>query len=1770
MATTHSRSLVDMASMDMEENMDENMDVEPVIKSSASIPTEESKTNLKDSGMTNKSDSDNIEKPSVKEAVLGDDMNMNEEESPEDGEPKSMATAAMEALGGCIPLSASTSVISKKEKSSCEYYNEEEHLDDGDLPSLKVFRCPPTEANQSDVNDSMGMDRVSTRNEKKKKKSKRKKSSDEDDGYVVEEGRLSPTSKRKHRAFWSQMEDENYDEEERDNYYIQNQIPAIIDDNDSDDGPDDEMDFRRTNSGLMDSSRSLDTSRNIEVVENEEKEKDDIHGVAGGIYDIVTDLCSDCNTWIAGTPDNKEDIYPLNRSLTRVRSQDSMRSGKSATMSESERDRKVRFIIPPEEECDEDDGYSDDGLDDYDYKPDQRLNESYENTAIEVEYVEQEYSDEEEIQSNKKQKQDVQDISPRKIDTDEDLIDEETNESHFLQLNTQGQPTSQRNENVNEEDLRQKALSDNGIPSIPSDEQGGYMLQRSSSWTAPDKNAYLRAMAKHAKKEFKRNRGMKDAEEREELQDAASKGAALALSHSDSIDDHNDSHKEFLSDDDSLDKVLNEPAGASSIGPFQEPMQPTIHQTQKVSSHDNNVQQQEMKTSDVEDAPPTIPYRDPPALCEHVGIPPETNTTRKMDPSPKRVTDFVDQVIIDREGTHLLKSNSFDNAESKEDFRVSSQKEDSKSDSFAVTRGSKLASSILCNLRIKPGSKISLGEPMNKEQSRDEYKGLLGHVKKDSSTKSIRKKRDLGKGASWQQISDDEDEANDYPQTQDANRSTDTSSTPGVIHEGNDDQDDNDDNSIFRFESENKPKLSSSMKKLPTAIKVDPYVDSCDVSILGSVSPSMMIGDNASIISGRSLYTSGTFNTGFSTSTRRRHRGAAKKRNSKKAEITEPSKKNGWVESMKAAAALNNREWDPKVGWVDYKEPEKLKVIETIGSAHIGRLKPPLPSKSSNKLQQIQKESTYDDEDVKSNISFPSRWEKERDSMIIEYNDEDGTASAITEIISNQKEYVQTFPQKTSRSINEEGNMENGIQMIPVHEEEQDLAVRSNSHISYDDSDPEYNSDEVLSLPNSNASSYASTSPLETNSTKKVEEIETLENEEVIQFKEDNFFTVVSPDTSEYKESEKEGDENGFLFPPDDNAKSPSSLKKVQSIPKEEPSFASEPFVPFQMSEVTEDETMTTKVVSPDQDMKEKSTANITPQNRKLQFSDKSEERIEHFNCLPIVSPEQEAEQSKLDNEEVTGQREKGDTSNEEEEFVGDFNHEGSFDFSATSSTKENNASSIKEDSASSFEDGFKVIKDSKGIPGFSKAARRSPSSAVESSDKEPVSSNRSSTAMKGVSPVKDLIKDTLNQPPPPPPPPPPPRSKPVSENVSYSDDKSLRSQISSISRADSTRKAKEWVKMIQSKHKDISQVANSDSGAEDNISPIFVSANDDNSTAKVEEFHTSRSTYQKPSNESPKERKTFTRNDKWQSAPRFENIMNKEQMETSFTSKSYSYDSYTLDTLDYDNQTAKSELTSPPSRPSSDSSDNVPQNGTFLSRLQSCTGPVFDRFDKPEERQDDDMPMAHLAFLRKSQESSPVKSQESTSAPSDTPRSRIMNMLTSPTICGRPETIHEDDECADEGDSTPIKTKGPTSKSSIASSYLEAIKTKYGDIGDSRNDNRSVTSNSSEVKWQKFLENRKTTKISSRGSFVSDSQLAKEYASKKVDEIILKISKESPPTFEKKPTTRQNSFRGSPATRSRDVEYRPQGDVVRAAEDLAAAKVEAMMAMVSNEEGEI
>lgn len=260
-----------------------------------------------------------------------------------------------------------------------------------------------------------------------------------------------------------------------------------------------------------------------------------------------------------------------------------------------------------------------------------------------------------------------------------------------------------------------------------------------------------------------------------------------------------------------------------------------------------------------------------------------------------------------------------------------------------------------------------------------------------------------------------------------------------------------------------------------------------------------------------------------------------------------------------------------------------------------------------------------------------------------------------------------------------------------------------------------------------------------------------------------------------------------------------------------------------------------------------------------------------------------------------------------------------------------------------------------------------------------------------------------------------------------------------------------------------------------------------------------------------------------------------------------------------------------------------TPQDGrTFLQRLTECAAPVV----ASARNTMGDLPSAHLAFMKAGQ-FSPTKG------------------------CVKPDVIDEKEEPMSrsvDGEtprspSTRNKTRSksnpkprPRGGSSVASddfgaktAYLEAIAMKAAVSKPRRSSSRgrgsssvasSSTSQHSE-KWKTFLERKKASGTSpgqGRGSTTSDvSKAAERYADSKVDEMMSEMNANSvsSPGAATRDVILRNEYSGDDDDYRAMRSYRKRdGSRVGAAQDLAAARVEAMMTQLSggqdDEEGEI
>jgi hypothetical protein len=291
---------------------------------------------------------------------------------------------------------------------------------------------------------------------------------------------------------------------------------------------------------------------------------------------------------------------------------------------------------------------------------------------------------------------------------------------------------------------------------------------------------------------------------------------------------------------------------------------------------------------------------------------------------------------------------------------------------------------------------------------------------------------------------------------------------------------------------------------------------------------------------------------------------------------------------------------------------------------------------------------------------------------------------------------------------------------------------------------------------------------------------------------------------------------------------------------------------------------------------------------------------------------------------------------------------------------------------------------------------------------------------------------------------------------------------------------------------------------------------------------------------------------------------------------------------------------------PPSDAGGGPPEETSFLQRLQACAGPILPRSAQFGDEADS-VPMAHLAFLRTnpSANKSPGANQGA---------SRFLP----PSLCGRPDVIVEEDD-DDETDTVDVIRPNsekqrelkprlrPNPRASDVSSvisdefgantsYLDAIAMRTAVSGSKKKSNRHSTGSSDtsgkskhSEKWQQFLERKSLSGASppeSRTGSADVSVAAEKYAAEKMEEMMETMAARSRannfrpagdesgafPTFD----DHTSSMPSYGMVRSADgISSRTKkSDSARAAEELAAARVEAMMQSLSgthlDDEGEI
>ncbi len=859
-----------------------------------------------------------------------------------------------------------------------------------------------------------------TNTEKKSfwKKKERRVNDGEEGGEGGERGEvqietpiLTLEDKRKHRAFWNQFESQNSDGEssigdindinninnnnkvvvpvvekgghvrfkntEMNNYEIKNDTTTTTPTT---------MTTTTTTTPTTNSKTNIITPRQNEILVNEDDDEDyEHHGK--DFYNMVINMCTDCNWALTPQPDNKNKSiinmnkkkkdYTLNLDLQEQNNTTSSmvveKQKRSSSSSNTNADANTVTVTSK--------GTKKSSTSTQPYQEPQ----NYENTKIEVEY---EY-DEMDNNNNTNVEEEEEVTDPKFLQLNQTgtvAVYARPNDKSSVSTTTTTTTTQrQQQQQLQQQQQQQQRPNPQSQPTIihdeiepmPSDERGGYTIGRSKSWSAPQKNAYLQAMAQKAREDFQKTKGtkisnnnnnnihhhveMKKKKEEEKSHDVTMKDQ-----------DYNDNDN----DDDTLIGILGE------------------NTSKKVSSKTIDWTKYNWTPSEKR----KLFY-----LVKSEGMSPDEATNVIIAERIKKTideddADIASTVPMRRSKTYTVGSNSRQVAITNDLYDVNLNEKNSHVDS-----------TILSNLRNKPGFNRVVNTNLQDQPIElpveDTVRRSLPPVdqKVDTSSNnnvkittsptiiSSKKKKGSKNGPKWHQMDDDDDDKDDNGAYQ-SNNNNFAPSTNNQKPFRNTSQPGDD---IFNFDppEEDQQPLGS--------VKIDPYHDSCDVSILGST----MAGDHT-VMSGKSYYTTATNSSAWSTSTRRRHRGAAKNRlpdNNDKKPV-------GWLDTIKEAAVKNNREWNPESGWVDYNynETQDNDSIPTVDPkpeyVKVGKLKP--PKKIKVKKSKSFDSGTHKDSGAEwgmnaGNIEFPSEWEMKRNNIASGNRDDDGSGSAVIDGTGN-------------------------------------------------------------------------------------------------------------------------------------------------------------------------------------------------------------------------------------------------------------------------------------------------------------------------------------------------------------------------------------------------------------------------------------------------------------------------------------------------------------------------------------------------------------------------------------------------------------------------------------------------------------------------------------------------------------------------------------------------------------------------------------------------
>eukprot|EP00554_Chaetoceros_debilis_P004191 CAMPEP_0194095682 /NCGR_PEP_ID=MMETSP0149-20130528/56950_1 /TAXON_ID=122233 /ORGANISM="Chaetoceros debilis, Strain MM31A-1" /LENGTH=1881 /DNA_ID=CAMNT_0038781633 /DNA_START=538 /DNA_END=6183 /DNA_ORIENTATION=+ len=1404
-----------------------------------------------------------------------------------------------------------------------------------------------------------------------------------------------------------------------------------------------------------------------------------------------------------------------------------------------------------------------------------RSTDNFENTAIEVEYV----------------------ASHAQSDEEEDQAIEKTPDPGFLQLDSSGEVSNF----VRPHD---KAQSEVGVGG--SSPKRAYAMSKTQSWSGEDKNAYLTAMAKRAKEDYRRKK-------------ARENGGVVSVVPTDEVyhDIADDVLREVQEEEETttLDGILNKSAQSapSPSAPQSSPQSQgeDMPRSKSFGGPSPNSQTQSQSPSAHELGAPTFKSSN---TKKNVNMDVDVDVDADFT-SPSGVTEFPP--------VNLYQSNTTSDLSRATHTQPIGLKRVAKSDVSYMSNGNNTGRrGVFSSLRKKGGfNKVDAAFSNNngkgngfdsapRDRDRDRDSDREGQVESpydfQPSGGSIisKKSRGMGRFKKWQQIDDGEmpnENLNAHLNfgTTSSRRNVPENVETNIPRLG-DELFDFGENTNGNTNAKQQNQHSSANAHLNSpmhSVKLDPYEDSCDVSVLGSM---MGGGDDGSFFSARTSGTYGTYNTygsinttgtNASVSTRRRHRGAAKKKLGESLNghgngtANGKSQPSGWLESIKAAAETTNRKWDPKVGWIDYTPTANgnMKDMERDtrpDKSRIGRLKAPSFKKMSHGNGKSSRSSLDDDNDdddksVKSNVPFPHDWEAARDNMVRSYKtpidrdkdkaqdkaqDKDdysvAEASAKTEVRSNTKLPPPTEnppPMEIETTLTGIGITSNDYKHDyivlganeTIQEESEEEPDSPSPRVQVFDNKEVTNNKGISSLMDEESNEDDISDDVDLNPIRKDEATASVSSgkQEVIAPPRNSLMNWVDCGTSQVSLSVKSrasGASNN-MYPAVPKSPIPSSPKSTAS-----------------KSQVT-------------------SRSHNQPQPRSTEDSGYAQ--------FPAYEGKGSAGHMDVDSHpgasEVDRSRNISGDDNDNDDIDGSYdedefgqNHD-SFDFSNTDS-KELDAS----------DDGFKVVKS------IDSATARSITSKDSNSPLEAKIGKAKAKGHSKTHAYSPSSRDSRK------------RSSQVPRSPSSPEDDKTTFSVATANSMSS--KAKDWLKRVEMQ-KQKSALSNNNSRSkpqaeEPSASALFVSAADDASTF---EYGNNRSEQEGENDtvfdfEEPRSSKSknYTRKQGETAAPPFKQQERQRQRQQGRQRENQEKRGRNL------NNDSMSEITAP-SEVSSFASKRRPQVQSFLSRLQSCTSPTFEDQDgNGNGNSNSNMPSAHLAFLKKSAQDTVNCAPTGAAAGGQ----GIIDLLQAQTFCGT--TGAGAGGASTTSGLPPLAPSAAGSgtnkgKGSIASSYLQAIKersTGTGSIsgktssGAERSPSVASTTSSKSETWQKFLEKRnQALESTSRRSLTpSQSKAAEKYAAQKLEEIMKEASAvpdngndDDDDSKRSKSTTklRPPSSTAGMLPRSKST-GRPQMDrrlsrkyalsrneAAKAAQDLAAARVEAMMAMTSStrlEEGEI